>query len=307
MKIIDGTKWENIHFKWKPDNRHVETVGQDEEFRVIIPDSSTMQIEESYTTEDMSKIDGTKFDGAVGPIFIEGAEKGDTLEIDIEEIIPGKWGWTAILNDMGLFKGEFDERLLIWDIGKDYATTRGDFLKGVRIPVRPFLGVTGLAPESGEYGMIPPQYFGGNMDNRLLTAGTRLYLPVSRNGALLSVSDPHAYQGDGEMCGTAIETSAEARFRVRVLKGEKIPYPRASINDSENGRYTITMGVADNLLKASRLAAENMFELLKKYGLSRDESYALCSVAGNLRISELVDEPNYVVSLLLADSILESL
>ena len=306
LKAIDGTKMENVHFRWSPEIAPVQSVAPGEEFHVIIPDSSTMQIRPEYTREDMHRIDEDKFDGAVGPVYVEGAEPGDAVEVNIREIKTGSWGWSAILKNFGLLKGRFDEELIIWDLRNGFATTRNSFLEGIRIPLRPFLGVVGSAPESGEFGMIPPKYFGGNMDNRLLTAGSSLMLPVSRSGALLSFADPHGAQGDGEVCGTAVETSAEITVLVGLHKGTKLRYPRLISRETFSGSEIVTMGISPDLHEASSTAVLEMIELLGNYGLKPSEAYVLCSVAGNLRISEIVDEPNFVVSMIIPEEIVKS-
>lgn len=298
---------ENVHFKWTPANRPIETVRPGEEFKVIIPDSSTMQMKDSYTRKDLPSIDGSKFDGAVGPIYVEGAAPGDAIEIHLKSVKPGKWGWTAMLSNFGLLQGKFGEELIIWDIGNDYAVARKPFLEGIRIPVNPFLGVVGVAPSEGEYGMIPPQYFGGNMDNKLLKEGAILFLPVSVQGALLSFADPHASQGDGEICGTAIETSAEIVVSVNLHKGMKLKHPRLESHENTTGNEVVTMGIGPDLHEASVEASMEMINLLHSYGLTENEAYALCSVAGNLRISEIVDEPNFVVSMVMPEKIIENL
>ncbi len=303
MQIIDGTKEGNIHFKWQPGNRPIATVKPGEEFRVIIPDSSTMQIHENYTTKDMAGIDGSKLDGATGPIYIEGAEPGDAIEVEIRSIETGTWGWTAIMKDFGLLKFQFEEELFIWDIRDGYATVRGNAMKGVRIPIRPFLGVVGTSPAEGEHGMIPPQQFGGNMDNKLLKQGARLLLPVNVKGALLSFADPHASQGDGEVCGTAIETSAQISAVVTLKKNLPLKYPRLFSYDEGKGKQLVSMGIGPDLYKATQEAVLDMIQVLKGKGFTENEAFALCSVAGNLRISEIVDEPNFVVSLLMEEDL----
>lgn len=301
---MDGTNLENVHFKWSPENKPVESVSTGEEFRVLIPDSSTMQMKETYTGKDLASIDGSKFDGAVGPVYIEGAEPGDAIEVHLKSVKTGKWGWTAMLGNFGLLQGKFGEELIIWDIYDDHAVAKKPFLSGIKVPIDPFLGVVGVAPAEGEYGMIPPQYFGGNMDTRLLKEGARLFLPVSVEGALLSFADPHASQGDGEICGTAIETSAEITVTVKLHKGLKLKYPRLESHENTAGNVVITMGIGPDLHEASKEAALEMISLLHGYGLSENEAYALCSVAGNLRISEIVDEPNFVVSMVMPEKII---
>ncbi len=296
LKIIDGWDYNKIHFSWKPARSPIESIRDGDTFVIKIPDSSTMQVKENWTTANMDELDTSKFDGAVGPIVVEGSEKGDVLEIELLDIKTGKWGWTSIQPDFGFLKKRFGNRLVIWRIENGYAQTNEDFLKGVKIQTKPFLGVIGVAPSEGEFGMIPPQYFGGNMDNHLLVKGAKLYLPVNQNGALLSFADPHASQGDGEICGTAIETSAEVTAHVKVHKNYKMKFPRAFSPYTDTEEKIVAMGIAPDLKDAAAHAIENMFEELKTFDFSEEESYALMSVAGDLRISEIVDEPNFVVS-----------
>lgn len=296
MHKIDGTSETNLHFKWSPTLKPIIEIDQDEEIEITVPDSSTMQIKENWTTDDLGKLDNSRLDAAVGPIYIRGAEPGDLLQVEILNIRTGRWGWSAILSDFGLLKGEFDEKLVMWDIIDGIVTTKDGFLKGVKIPSKPFLGIIGTAPRTDEYTMIPPQNFGGNMDNRLLTEGSTVFLPVNQRGAMLSVSDPHASQGDGEICGTAIETSATVRLKTKVIKNSSISFPRALSRYSENGEKIVAMGISEDLHDAAVKAVRNIFEECSKYGFSNEESYVLMSVAGDLRISEIVDEPNFVVS-----------
>ncbi|MEM3656525.1 MAG: acetamidase/formamidase family protein [Thermoprotei archaeon] len=305
MKILDGTLNQNIHFKWRPDNKWVIRVDPGEQFQVVLPDSSTNQIKSTFTVEDLKTIDESKFDAATGPVYVNGAVPGDTVEVILDDIEPGDWGWTAILSNFGLLKGVFKETLVIWDIADGRAQARGGFLRGISIPVRPFLGVIGCAPSEGEYGMIPPQHFGGNMDNRLLKKGAQLFLPVQKEGGLISFSDPHAAQGDGEVCGTAIETSAKASVRIKLHKDMHIKRPMLISHVEDSGPVLATMGISNDLYQASKDALLDAINQLKTRGLTGEEAYVLCSVAGNLKISEIVDEPNYVVSLTIPLTLLE--
>ena len=303
MINIDGHLKGNLHMNWSPELKPVAEIDPGSTVQVDIPDSSTLQIRENFTTEDLKNVDGSLLDAAVGPIYVKGSEPGDVLEVSIEKLDVASWGWTMVSWDFGFIKHRFRDRLLIWGIGREEATPRGDFLNGIRIPVSPFLGIIGTAPSAGKHGMIPPQYFGGNMDNRLLGQGSKVYLPVSVPGALLSVADPHAAQGDGEVCGTAIETMATARLKVNLLKGSSISAPRAFSNDRGLGPVVVTMGISPDIHTACSDAIEYMIEELQTYGFTDEEAYALCSVTGNLRISEVVDEPNYVVSMLVPKEI----
>lgn len=304
MKFLDGTKNENIHFSWKPGNRHVMEVADSEIFEVEVPDSSMYQITRDTTVSEMKALDEDRFDGAAGPVKVTGAEPGDSLELEIINIETADWGWSAIIQMLGLLKGEFDDTVVIWDIHDRYCTTRGDFLRGIRVPKNPFLGVIGTSPESGEFGMIPPMHFGGNMDNPLLTKGSRLVLPVNVPGGMISFGDLHAAQGSGEVCGTAVETSGKLTARIRVLKGMKTEYPVARVPQRHMPDSFSTMGISDDLKEASKMAVRRMFSMLhKEKGLTEKESYILCSVAGNLHISEIVDEPNFVVSMSIPENI----
>ncbi len=151
MITIDGTREENLHYKWSPNLKPIAYARDGDEVKVIIPDSSTMQIKPGMTAEDLAKLDSSKFDAAVGPIYVEDAEPGDALAVDILDIQVGDWGWSAILGFIGLLKGKFRDLLIHWRISNGYAETVGDFLKGIKVPVKPFLGVIGVAPKEGEF------------------------------------------------------------------------------------------------------------------------------------------------------------
>lgn len=304
MKIIDGNNISILQKKWKSDSKPIEYVKDGEEFTVIVPDSSSNQIRIDSTDSILSEMDATLLDAAVGPVFVEGAKTGDLIEIQILDIKVGNWGWSSISPDFGLLKGRFRNRLFIWKIDKEYAEPYGQFLRGVKIPIDPFLGVIATAPSRGEFSMIPPQYFGGNMDNRLLKKGSRVRLPVNVDGALVSFGDPHACQGDGEVCGTAIETTATVKVRVKIITGEiALRNPVAHSRERFEQEVMVSMGIDPDLRKAAIMAVDSMISELKKLGYTEEESYVLCSVSGNLRISEIVDEPNIVVSMVLSRDI----
>ncbi|WMT51882.1 MAG: acetamidase/formamidase family protein [Ferroplasma sp.] len=298
MKILDGYQEKNLHFKWSPENKPVMDIDPGESVIIRIPDSSTMQIKRDFTSSDMKNIDNSRVDAAVGPIYVKGAGPGDVLKVKIEKLTAGNWGWSAIIDNFGVLSNEFQERLVIWNLDKDKAETRDPkFLVGVKIHIEPFLGITGTAPAEGSYGMIPPQKFGGNMDNRFLKEGSVLYLPVNVEGALVSFADPHAAQGDGEVCGTAIETSCEATVNIDLIHGMDIKYPRLESFESVKSDYIVSMGIGNSMEGAARDAIREMIAILGDHGFSAEEGYILCSVAGKLRISEMVDMPNFVVSM----------
>jgi acetamidase/formamidase len=305
MQVLDGTNFKNIHYKWSKNIKPVVSVKDGEVISILIPESSTMQVKEEWTVEDLKKMDTSILDAAVGPIYVEGAKEGQVLRADILDIKVGSWGWSSSEKKAPLIRDRFEDNLVIWSLKDNFAESRSDFLKRTRIPLNPFLGVMGVAPKNGEYSTYPPDYFGGNMDNKLLTAGSSLFLPVGVDGALFSVADPHAAQGDGEAGNTGLETSATAILRLSVDAGRKklIRYPRAlaKINGQE---HLVTTGIRPDLYEASRIAMEEMIDELSGWGYSNAEAYMLCSLVGDLKISELVDEPNHVVTMTVPKSLL---
>ncbi|MFG1450109.1 MAG: acetamidase/formamidase family protein [Thermoplasmataceae archaeon] len=304
MKRINGHNLKNLQKVWKRDTPFIEEIEEGEEIILDIPDSSTDQVKPGTTNEDLGKMDQSLLDASVGPLNVKGAKPGDLLEVHIHSIETAKWGFSTLSEDFGLLKGRFKPSIFYWKIEGGYAIPDGDFLKGIRIPISPFLGVIATLPSSGSFGMIPPQKFGGNMDNRLNGTGSTVLLPVNIEGAGLSFGDPHACQGDGEVCGTAVETGATVRISVKIVRNRNISSPVTYSTEHTGGKVFCTTGIGPELKTAAIDAVESMIAQLKTMGFKEDESFLLCSVAGNLRISEIVDEPNYVVSMLLPESIL---
>jgi amidase len=172
-----------------------------------------------------------------------------------------------------------------------------------KVPLKPFAGTIGNAPaEAGLHSVVPPRRVGGNLDIRDLNAGAILYLPVEVEGALFSVGDTHAAQGDGEVCGTAIESQMDVVLRFDLVKGANPKTPGFTTagpvtRHIDGAGYEATTGVGPDLMEAARAAVSNMIDLLGKlHGISAIDAYQLCSVCGDLRISEIVDMPNWVVS-----------
>lgn len=236
-----------------------------------------------------------------GPVYINGAHPGDALEIEILELQPGEMGFTLIAPGLGLLPEDFpDPYLKIWDL-RSGSTAR--FKPGIEVPLEPFCGVMGLAPaEPGEHPTMPPRRVGGNLDIKQLTTGTTLYLPIEVEGALFSLGDAHAAQGDGEVCVTAIETSMTATLRFTVRPDLKIGSPRFHtagplIQRTNTGGWYATTGISPDLMGATKQATREMIAyLVGTYELTRVEAYALSSVVMDLKISEVVDAPNWVVS-----------
>jgi acetamidase/formamidase len=229
-----------------------------------------------------------------GPVAIQGAMPGDVLEIEILEIrLRSPYGWMQIDPGAGSLPEEFPyfrSKLVRLDDRNKVA----EFAPGIRIPVRPFFGVLGVAPPVGRLSSGPPAYNGGNMDNKWLVAGTKLYLPVQVPGALFSAGDGHAAQGDGEVCVTAIETNLTGVFRLTVRKDMKFRWPRA-----ETPTHYITMGLDEDLNEAARRAAKEMVDyLVTARGMSRDDAYMLTSAAVDLHVTQIVDHVKGVHAML---------
>src|SRR6266511_2119603 len=222
-----------------------------------------------------------------GPIFVETAQPGDTLEVRIVGIeFLHNFGVNAFSPGGGVLPDEFPYaglRLLRWRPG----ATTVEFKPGVTLPLAPFFGSIGVAPPPlvGRISSRPPGWHGGNLDNKDLVAGSVLYLPVHVPGALLSIGDGHGMQGDGEVTGTALETSLTGTIEVRVVKGQRLRWPRA-----ETPTHYISMGLHEDLDEATKLAVREMVEfLMAEKKLSRDEAYMLCSLAADLHVTQAVD------------------
>ncbi len=295
------------HLRWDnsiPPIHHVAS-GAVIEFDLL--DAANGQIGPDATVAAIETLDFGQVDQVNGPIFVTGAEPGDTLQIDLLDLQPADWGWTAIIPGFGLLADEFTTPALkIWRLSNGWA----DFAPGIRIPLAPFCGEIGLAPgAAGALSTIPPYRHGGNMDTKHLTSGATLYLPVEAPGALFSLGDGHAAQGDGEVCGTAIETPMRATVRLTVRKDLSINAPQFQTGGpltphTNTAPYYATDGIGPDLLEAARDAIRHMITHLQRaYGLSRADAYMLCSVAVDLKLAEVVDAPNWVVSAFLPLSI----
>lgn len=297
------------HFGWDNSFEPAMTIspGATVEFETI--ESSNGQLNPHSTVKDVIHTDFDHLNPVTGPIYIDGAEPGDSLKVTIEYFKPqaqadGKgWGWTANIPGFGLLADQFKEPALInWSFDCDSMSPA--MWSGLgRIPLKPFAGTIGNAmAELGLHSVVPPRSMGGNLDIRDLAAGTTLYLPVEVDGALFSVGDTHAVQGDGEVCGTAIESPMNVTLTFDLVKGENLKTPRFTTSGSSSSHfdskgYEATTGVGPDLMQASKDALSNMIDLLcKTRKISAVDAYMLCSVCGNLRISEIVDIPNWVVS-----------
>nr|WP_321463599.1 acetamidase/formamidase family protein [uncultured Cohaesibacter sp.] len=291
------------HYGWDNSIAPVARIdpGQSVEFDCM--DASAGQITPNSSVDDLMARDASKVNPVTGPIYIESARPGDILKITTENFTPSGFGWTANIPGFGLLADQFrDPALHIWDYDAQGLTPA---LYGTlaRVPLKPFAGTMGNAPaKMGQHGIIPPTRVGGNLDIRDLSAGSVLYLPVEVEGALFSVGDTHAAQGDGEVCGTAIESPMKVALSFDLVRQTPLRMPRFTTPGPVSGHldskgYEVTTGIGPDLMSGARDAVSGMIDLLcAENGMAAVDAYMLCSVCGDLRISEVVDAPNWVVS-----------
>ncbi len=291
------------HIGW--DNRFAPVLrvapGDAVEFEVF--EASGGQLSPRSTAGDIARLDFGRINPVCGPVFVEGAEPGDVLKVTLLGFSPSGWGWTANIPGFGLLADDFKEPALhLWQY--DAATLAPAlFSPHARVPLKPFTGTIGVALAApGLHSIVPPRRVGGNMDVRDIATGTELYLPVEVSGALFSVGDTHAAQGDGEVCGTAIESPMNVALKFELLKNEPLTFPRFTTpgpvtRHLDSKGYEVTTGIGPDLMEAARAAVRAMIEqLVRRHGLPAVQAYMLCSVCGDLRISEIVDMPNWTVS-----------
>jgi acetamidase/formamidase len=234
-----------------------------------------------------------------GPVYVEGAEPGDVLEVKILSIdLPIDYGYNGC---SGYLPENCETGLPSKIITLDRQKMTAEFLPGIVIPLKPFYGSIGIAPapELGRVSSNPPGRHAGNLDNRELIAGSTLYIPVFAPGALFEIGDGHAAQGDGEVDQTAIETSLRGRLQLTVRKDMKLNWPRA-----ETPTDYISMATDPDLVVATKTAIQEMVDfLVSEKKLTRHQAYQLVSIAGNVAVTQLVDKPNLGVHVRLPKSI----
>src|SRR6266404_494090 len=244
-----------------------------------------------------------------GPVAVRGARPGDVLTVEILEVKPAAdFGWTAIRPGRGLMpEAEFPKPFLtIWDLT---AGTHARMGRDIKVPLAPFPGVMGVAlDEPGGHSTMPPRKNGGNMDIKQLVAGTTLLLPVWVDGALFCVGDTHGIQGDGEVCVTAIEMGGRVTARLGLERDRGLAEPQLRTtrppSSTAPGPWFATTAHGPDLFAASQQAVRYMIDhLVRERGLAREEAYILCSVTVDLKISEIVDAPNWIVSAFLPEGV----
>jgi len=292
------------HFGWDNSFSPCLTVKPGETVAFECRDASAGQFTRDTVAADVPKLDLGKVNPVTGPILIDGAMPGDAIKVTVLSFTPSGIGWTANIPGFGLLADQFPEPVIHhWKYDPTGAAP-AMFGPGGRVPLRAMAGTIGLAPaEPGHHSIVPPRRVGGNMDVRDIAEGAELYLPVEVKGGLFSVGDMHATQGDGEVCGTAIETAMDIALKLELMKGANLKFPRfttpgpVSRHFDAKG-YEVTTGIGPDLMTGARDAVSGMVDLLsRRHGMKPVEAYMLCSVCADLRISSIVDQPNWVVSM----------
>lgn len=288
---------EPTHSRWNRALAPRLTIVPGDTVHLECADSSGAQVKPGMTAADFLKIDRGRIHALTGPIFVDSAEPGDVVQVDVLEVSHRGWGWSSVISGLGFLKDRFREPYLFhWQLDGEVSHS----LEPAVVPLRPFCGVMGIAPaKNGEFRTRPPGIFGGNMDVRELCGGARLYLPVLNSGALFSAGDAHAAQGDGEVCINGIECPADVTLRFEVHKRQPLagPLVESSAAQAQEAEAWIIVESATDVIEAARAATSRMVDfLIARWNLSDVHAYLLCSVAMNLRLSQVVNEPMYTVS-----------
>jgi acetamidase/formamidase len=292
-----------IHCRW--DNAIPAALEIDPGDTVVFetPEITNGQLTPDSTSDALASLDFGPIHQISGPVAIRGAEPGDTLLVEVVDVVPKGWGWTGVIPGFGLLADDepFKQPYLHhWDLSNGKTAT---FKPGIEIPFEPFCGVMGVAPaEPGELSTVPPRRNGGNLDIRQLGIGSTVFMPVLHPGALFSVGDVHAAQGDGEVCGSGIECQATVTLRFDLMKGHEMTelafrMPGAMTGSWNTAGWMATTAHGPDLFAASQQAVRYMIEYLgRAHRLTPAEAYVLCSACVDLKISEIVDAPNWIVT-----------
>lgn len=315
--FIISSRYENVSGSTTPEPKYFLTADQTHnKFSAAIPpvltvpSGAVIEVRTEEATDGQLTVNSTsadvpnvKFDPIhplTGPVFVEGAEPGDVLAVKLHKIEIGDWGWAGIFPGFGFLAEEFTEPFLkTFRLGKDI--TVAHFNEKIKIPLKPFAGVMGVAPATDSLlSTIPPRANGGNMDDPNLVEGATVYFPVFVKGALFSIGDTHAAQGLGEVCGAAIEAPMRIVYQVDVIKNKKLAEPQYETAD-----YYAVTGFATTIDEAAKKATRYMIDyLVNEHGLTRNEAYVLCSLAGDLKIAEVVDVPHVLVTMHISKKVL---
>jgi acetamidase/formamidase len=278
-----------------------------DEVQIECTDASGGQVRPGTTIAEFLSIDRTRIHALTGPIWVNGAGPGDVLQIDVLATRHGGWGWSSVIEGLGFLKERFSKPYFFpWQLDGESTSS----LFPAVVPLRPFLGVMGVArADDGAFRTRPPGPFGGNLDVRELCAGSTLYLPVFNRGALFSCGDGHAAQGDGEVCINGIEAPLDVRLRFHLHKQQPLAGPLVEASDkvAPDGRADawVVVESGTDLAATARAATSRMVDLLvSRWGIGEVHAYILCSVALKLRLSQVVNEPMFTVSAAIGKQIL---
>jgi acetamidase/formamidase len=293
--------WDNAH----PPRLRIKS-GDTVVFETL--EASANQITSSSTTDALKTLSFDPIHPLTGPVYVEGAEPGDALEVEVISLKHKGWGWNAVIVGFGLLADDFPNPYLhLYKLGRTHCMFREDIL----IPYEPFCGVMGVAPkEPGRLNTIPPRQNAGNIDIRHLTPGSKALFPVFVPGALFSCGDCHSAQGDGEVNGSGIETPMTVTLRFKVRKGMTIPElrfttpPGQKLTVTDKAGYYVATAHGPDLFKDAQQAIRYIIDYLAtEHHMTREQAYCLCGAAVDLKISEVVDAPNWIVSAYLPLSI----
>ncbi|HEY59982.1 MAG TPA: acetamidase/formamidase family protein [Anaerolineae bacterium] len=258
------------------------------------------QVTPEWTDEDLANIDFKLIHALIGSVYMKGAAPGDALQVEILDMKHKGWGWSGHLKHFGLLADDFDFVYIHhWKLEGDQCHFG---VNDIVLPFEPFCGTMGVAPkETGRRDTIAPGFNGGNVDIRDLSVGSTVWFPIFVDGALFACGDCHSAQGHGELCGTGVESpmTVTLRFDVRkdvLLKELQFQKPSPLSKNDTKGYYATTAHGPD-LLENAKNATRYMIDwIVNNQGLTRSQAYILCSTAVDLKISEIVDMPNYIVS-----------
>ena len=271
---------ENFVYKMSAENKPVLTVKAGETIVIETQDGFGGPIkrdEDPFPVIDLERVNQT-----TGPIYVEGAQPGDTLVVDVKRITLPKQGVTTIFPGFGALQDEFNQQ---WKKVCHIRSGKVIFPKGIKLPVHPVIGTMGVAPAEGAVGNLYPGPHGGNLDINDITTGARVYFPVFVPGALFSLGDGKAVMGDGETNGVGIEIAMKVTVTLDLIRGKLLLRPRL-----ENASHFMTIASAKTLEEASKIALKDMLDLLtQETNLSREEAYALLGAIADIKIANVVD------------------
>lgn len=306
--VLDRAK---VHHKWDKRNTPAIEIQPGDTVHCETAEVTNNQVTPGCPATVLSTLDFSQLYPLAGPIYVHNAQPGDILEVEILQLQPLKWGWTGIIPGLGLLAEDFTQPYI-----RHFDLTNGltaPLRDDIHIPIQPFCGTMGVATDDeGALDVLPPTKGAGNIDTRHLTAGARLRLPVYVEGALFSAGDCHAAQGDGEVCVTGIECPMQFSLRFNVLKGRALPPWRYEFTTlpgplqprSDAGGYFVHTALGPDLMTNAKNAVRGVIDwLVTEKNVRREDAYILCSLAVDLKISQIVDVPNWGVSAYLALSV----